>query len=326
MRDFDVEAWSVTWQSTAVTSFGPDLPSGYDGAFLAFWQRQARGPLDHLVDLACGNGALAWLFDDLLNRDVPRTRITGVDGARIAPFEALGRAPQDHRAIQFFGNTPLERLPFGDGTFDLAVSQYGVEYSDLGASIPEIARILKPSGRVAFIMHDRDGWLVRSATAPVHDYQMILDHVDAPEIILELARLCRAAGARPDEPATAGEYRRLMGRLDVTTQAFTSLYQRNPDIKPVLVYKSKLNQAFQEATKPEVERKLDLRAFLADARTALRHNIARIEDLARIALDEEGRQRLCALLRKEGFSVNEMGPLRYTNDEVWGTSLTAQRP
>ncbi len=317
-------AWSAAWRLPAVTSFGSALPEGYDGAFRTFWQRQLDEPIGNILDLACGNGALTWMFNDLLNRDAICTTIYGVDFADIAPFRVLGRTEQDYPAVRFIANTRLERLPFGDDTVDLATSQYGFEYSDLAASVSEVARVLKPTGRLALVMHDRDGWLVRNATGPLPDYRHILTHVDAPEIILELARLCRSAGAASLDGTAAAEYRLLTARLDDTSRVFTELYRRNPDINPVLAYKSKLNLAFQEANKPLAQREFDLGTFLDEARQTLRRNIARLEDLEAIALDASGRQRLCDLLVGHGFEVADGGPLRYANGQVWGTFLAAR--
>lgn len=325
MKHINIEAWTATWQAPVVTSFGTAQLDGIDGPALEFWRRQTEGRIDWLVDLACGNGALSWLFNDILNRDSRRTWITGIDLADIAPFEILDRAEQDYPAVRFIGNTALERLPFGDACVDLAVSQYGIEYSRLTLSIPEVARILKPGGRLAFILHDRDGALVREAVSPLTDYRMILHEIDAPGIILELGHLYQSADGGPQNPVTAGEYRRLIERLDKTTEVFVALNQRKPDLHPVLVYKSKLNEAFREAHKPQVHRKFDLSAFLGEARDALRDNILRLEQLAAVAPDEGARQRLCALLEQQGLTVTEIGPLHHSSGLVWGSTLTARR-
>ncbi len=46
-----------------------------------------------------------------------------------------------------------EDLPFPDGAFDLIVSQYGIEYSALDRSVPEMLRILAAGGRIALLLH-----------------------------------------------------------------------------------------------------------------------------------------------------------------------------
>ena len=324
MESDKAEAWSAVWRLAAAGSFASQ-GDRIEGPALEFWQRQAEGQVDWMVDLACGNGVLSWLFNDLLNGELPRTLITGVDLASISPFRALGRAVEDYPAVRFIGNTALERLPFGDACIDMAVSQYGIEYADLPVAIAEVGRVLKPTARVAFILHDRDGALVQGAIGPIADYRLILEQVEAPGIILELARLCSAPDGGPRSPVTAELYRQLLARLEQTGEAFTSLYRRNADINPVLVYKKKLNQAFGEAVKPAAERQFDVAAFLAAARDAFSSNIQRMEYLAEIAPDAEIRRQLCRLLEQEGFRVTEMAPLHHAAGPVWGTTLTARR-
>jgi SAM-dependent methyltransferase len=44
-----------------------------------------------------------------------------------------------------------EQVPFGDGTFDFAISDYGASlWCDPYRWIPEAARVLRPGGRLAF--------------------------------------------------------------------------------------------------------------------------------------------------------------------------------
>ena len=325
MQKLDSNSWSSTWRHPAETSMGEICPNGYDGPFREFWKQQLEFSCNNIVDLACGNGALTWLCNDLLNAEATVTDITGVDFADISPFEVLDRNPQDFPAVHFIGNTRLEHLPLATASIDLAVSQYGLEYSNLDKSIPEIARILTPQGRMAFILHDRDGFLVRGATKPLQNYKMILQDVPAHEIILRLASLCRAKHASHENPTLTPEYQGLLAELDETSRVFTSLYEENPDIKPMLVYKEKLNRAFQEACKAGQGEPFDLEAFIADAREALQQNIDRVEDLSSAALDNPGRRQLVAMIEQHGFEVTQMQTIRYKQNEVWGTALAASR-
>ena len=171
MKKLDAKIWSHSWQSPRLTSFGADLPNNYDGAFLEFWKQQLQGKFSHVVDLACGNGALTWISDDILNSGDRKTAITGVDFASISPFRALGRQEKDYPEVRFIGNSPIEKLPFEDNSVDLVVSQYGLEYSNLDKSIPEIGRVLTSSGKMSFILHDRDGVIVRDATKSIRGIQ-----------------------------------------------------------------------------------------------------------------------------------------------------------
>jgi SAM-dependent methyltransferase len=102
------------------------------------------GGLD-VIDLGCGTGPLsAWL----VRRGA---HAVGLDnsGAQLATAARFQR--------EFHVPFPLvqgdaEQLPFHDGSFDLAVSEYGaVVWCDPYRWIPEAGRILRPGGRLMFL-------------------------------------------------------------------------------------------------------------------------------------------------------------------------------
>ena len=71
----DPKDWSLYWRRPTVTSFGDLFPENYDGAILEFWKTQLVGEFNHVVDIACGNGALTWLANEIINsRSANRSR------------------------------------------------------------------------------------------------------------------------------------------------------------------------------------------------------------------------------------------------------------
>lgn len=98
-----------------------------------------------VIELGCGTGYVsAWLAR-------AGARPVGLDLSQ--EQLATARAMQAEFGIAF----PLvlgdaERVPFGDGTFDFAISEYGASlWCDPYQWIPEAARLLAPGGRLAFI-------------------------------------------------------------------------------------------------------------------------------------------------------------------------------
>ncbi len=77
-------------------------------------------------------------------------RIDAVDMAMLSPS---WHRPGLHDRIRFHSGVPLESLPFDDGTFDLVVSQYGIEYADRSKAIAECARVAAEGASVALVMH-----------------------------------------------------------------------------------------------------------------------------------------------------------------------------
>jgi demethylmenaquinone methyltransferase / 2-methoxy-6-polyprenyl-1,4-benzoquinol methylase len=135
------------------------LPQRYDqlSAALSFWQdpRWRRALVDavapaageRILDVATGTGMVA---AELLAR--ADCTVVGLDqsaemlaGAR-ARFAA---SPQDGARVQLIEGQ-AERLPFADGTFDALTFTYLLRYvEDPPATVRELARVLRPGGRVA---------------------------------------------------------------------------------------------------------------------------------------------------------------------------------
>ncbi|MDO9488781.1 MAG: class I SAM-dependent methyltransferase [Sphingomonadaceae bacterium] len=107
----------------------------------------------HILDLACGAG----IVGSMLLRRRSDLRVTGVDWADvpIAPVANLAI----HRWVS------MEDLPFGDGSFDAAVSLFGIEYGDIARIAGELHRVLTPGARFSFLVHHSESEILREGGA-----------------------------------------------------------------------------------------------------------------------------------------------------------------
>ena len=117
--------------------------------------------------------------------------ITAVDQADIDPLAYVTRNRDEMAAIRFVGRTDVEALPFPDGSFDVAISQYGLEYSDLSRSVREMARVLAPGGRARLVVHAAEGIVAANAKAAIADADVLLNGID----LLGASRRCFEAVA-----------------------------------------------------------------------------------------------------------------------------------
>lgn len=101
---------------------------------------------DHVVDLACGPGTLALQF---------ARRVRQVNAVDLTPA-MLARARRT-AADEGLGNLTFtigdaHALPFADGPLDISVTSYSLHHMpDPGRVIREMARVVKPGGRVGII-------------------------------------------------------------------------------------------------------------------------------------------------------------------------------
>ena len=107
-----------------------------------------------VLDVGCGTGALLRL---LATRLPAEAELVGVDPAA-AMLEAA-RATSDHPRVRF-ERAPAEHLPFPDASFDLVVSTVSFHHwDDRIAGLREVARVLRPDGRLVLAEHFAFGWL-----------------------------------------------------------------------------------------------------------------------------------------------------------------------
>jgi ubiquinone/menaquinone biosynthesis C-methylase UbiE len=97
-----------------------------------------------VLDIGTGPGVL---LVDLAERR-PDLRLTGVDlSADMIAAATRNLAPYGERATARVGD--VTSLPFADGSFDLIVSSLSLHHWDHPENaVPELARVLRPGGRV----------------------------------------------------------------------------------------------------------------------------------------------------------------------------------
>ncbi|MDQ6607492.1 MAG: bifunctional demethylmenaquinone methyltransferase/2-methoxy-6-polyprenyl-1,4-benzoquinol methylase UbiE [Actinomycetota bacterium] len=121
------------------------------------WRRRAGElaglrPGDRALDVATGTGDLAF---ELARRVAPGGRVIGADFSErmleIARQKAGRRLGPDLAATTFEYANALS-LPFGDGEFDAVTVGFGVRnFSDLEQGLRELARVVRPGGRVVVL-------------------------------------------------------------------------------------------------------------------------------------------------------------------------------
>jgi demethylmenaquinone methyltransferase / 2-methoxy-6-polyprenyl-1,4-benzoquinol methylase len=127
------------------------MTAGLDRRWRRLAAEQVVRPGDEVLDACCGTGDLA------LEAERAGGRVTGLDFSE----PMLERARRKSGTVEWVRGDLLA-LPFADESFDVATVGFGVRNVDgLEAGLRELARVLRPGGRLACLEITRPRGLLR---------------------------------------------------------------------------------------------------------------------------------------------------------------------
>ncbi len=149
------DAWTAFWQEP--TAGEQCLRGAADITQIVRTQWSAFAatlPVDaRVLDIGCGAGAAARALVSV-RCDL---RVTGIDIAQVPQAAAA--------QIDIVSGTAIESLSFGNASFAAAISQFGFEYSERSEAARELARVLAPGARFAFLVHHAGSSIVATNRA-----------------------------------------------------------------------------------------------------------------------------------------------------------------
>lgn len=288
--------WSRYWSGGPLHSCATSYADNYGGALGAFWRDVFADlkPGEHVLDIATGNGALPHLL--LQCRPAADVMCDAVDAAAIDPAWVRDLPPSQRQSLHFHPGVAAERLPFGDGVFDLIVSQYGLEYSDLERSVPELRRVLAPAGRIAMILHHSHSRPVQLARDEIAHIDWLLSHEGLFDLTERLLAPIALAATEAGRRTLAGNARATADRSRFN-QLQDALSQRlTVAVCPDVLYEARtalahvLSTSAHRGEQISAEELARLRNYLSDQRL-------RLVQLCEVALDKPHMQAVAAQLR-----------------------------
>ncbi len=317
------ESWTRYWAGGALHSCATSFEGNYDDAIGCFWGEVCAkvSVSQRVLDVATGNGALPRLMVDVLAASGRLPLVDAIDLADIDPAWLRAVPPEVGERVRFHSRVVAEVLPFADASFDLVVSQFGLEYSDLARSVDELRRVMKPGASVALVLHHADSLPVRLGRAEVIEIDWINQSGGilhrARRMLPYLARLATAAGMAsvqrdPQAAKARAQFNEAMRELQQRASASLA-----PDI--LVETQTAVGELMAQVTAlgaAAAEQRLEA------IRDGLRLARLRQAELVAHALDRAGVERLAAGLARSTDAQTEVGELR-VRGELFGWSLQA---
>ena len=216
--------------------YPPEFRGMYD-RFSDVIHRHVRGG-DVMLDAGCGSGRV---FQYRFEEQRPRL-VVGVD---------MTAEPRGNRNIDAAARADLGALPFADDVFDIAITSHVAEHLTQPERVfGELARVLKPGGRLLLLTPNRWHYVTVSSTLMPHPFHLAYNRwrgVDEHDIFPtvyrantagRLRRLCDRAGLEVEELQqfeTEPEYLAFSTPAYAVGVAFERLVNRFDALKPLRV-------------------------------------------------------------------------------------------
>lgn len=196
-----MQHWDDYWQNTkALNSFAEgEQGSGYNGTIAEFWYKQfsALPAQARVLDLACGNGALAVLAQQFNNE----FEVYASDAAQVNPLGHYTEQDSVYSLLQqihFFPSMPSEQLSFADQAFDAVYSQFGFEYGDTEKTLQQVRRVLKLSGRFTALIHHSSSFITKDCQDGIDTLAYFLAEENGLyRRVRDFAKICQNLAANP---------------------------------------------------------------------------------------------------------------------------------
>lgn len=274
-------AWDHYWRDGRLASCGGEGGVGYGDVIARGWHEFFTGlaQASRILDVCSGNGAIARLAERVaLDRGI-RFSIDAADAAQLVPPGIAGNA-----MIRFRSRVAAEDLPYAAESFDVVVAQYGIEYTDLDRSLPELARVSSTDCRLRFLIHASEGVVVGGARNQLAEIAQLRN----TGIFAAASAVAKAQG----QPASSQASIRVVQRdyqfaVEQLARAATSSVEPQMFTNTVQVF----NHALSVQAQVGMQTILDKIAEVNDSITA--HSL-RLVAMTQAAMDEHGAKDLAA--------------------------------
>ena len=194
MKQSSEKYWEMYWQQGHLTSFGESFKNNYTGVLHTIWLDFFNSAKINSTVLDIGTGAGA-LLEIGLNSNTNFKQLIGIDSAKVnAPDSIL-----QSQNTEIMCEVNAKAIPLGDNSVDYVVSQFGIEYSDLSESLPEIARVLVQGGQFQFVAHDQSSVIIQSSQPTLEAATVLLKRGSSLDLIKTLVKKLQQYGKQSAE-------------------------------------------------------------------------------------------------------------------------------
>ncbi len=319
--------WTRFWEKGTPTTFFGSFDKNYDGKIADFWNSQFDKLPEHaqILDLATGNGALAFLAAGYSQQLKKPLSIIGIDSAEIDP-SGLVRSQIDpivRNKIKFHSHRSMENTKLEDDSFDLIISQFGFEYGDPKGAVEEASRVLKRKAGVALLMHRRGSVIHRQSKDGLKEVEYC-NKSELHTLLEELLRCLQKVTDSGGDPLTDARAAKLRDKVNETTGKLHDEMENFKDPRHIGYFLTNSMVVFRpQFAEYSLEEKLNL---LSTVREETDSYESRMKDLQSAVLSPTDIDKLETLMAREGFRVELSEPLKIDEGIFCHKFLAERKP
>ena len=312
------QSWDNYWQN-------PENQSAHSGGgtphptVQRFWSEffgTARDELNQprLADIASGGGAVAAAARTVFGPSGVRLTCVDVSGAAIDALER--RFPEISGVV-----ADARDIPLPAASFDIVCSQFGIEYAGPDA-LTEALRLVAPGGRLALLIHHRDGGIFLQCAASLDAIRQL-----GNAGFIDKTAAMFTAGFRMLENNDRKAYESAAGDLMPAIRSMEAMMRRHGrQVADGAILKLYTDIRTMTARLPNYD-EAEVAAWLDGMRGELKAYEGRMASMCEAALDASAFAALCANVEAAGFELERREAL-ITSDSgtplAWALIAAAQ--
>lgn len=301
------EVWDNYWHggpnSAAFAGRGARHP-----IIMSFWEEYFRAIRNQyetlrIIDIASGNGAVVNCAKIAFGGQPVDFTCLDVSSSAISLVEQL--FPGVHGIV-----ADARSIPLDSRGYDIATSQFGIEYAGLDA-IDEVTRLIAPGGQLALLLHHRAGGIYRQCSTSLKAIEKFQESMFIPYAITLFEE-----GFAAVRGADRAKYEAAGSQFQLAIRKVESIFdQHGQHVADGTIMKF-FNDILKVHSRIQYHDPSEVLNWLNKMQSQVQAFAGRMASMCNVAIEANVFDELCERIRAENFEILRSDPLTNPEDDV----------
>ena len=275
---------------------------------LSFWDEYFRTIKDQyetlrIIDIASGNGALVNCAKIVFGEQPVDFTCVDVSSSAISSVEQL--FPDVHGVV-----ADARSIPLDSSGYDVATSQFGIEYAGLDA-IDEVTRLIAPGGQLALLLHNQAGDIYRQCSMRLKAIEKFQESKFIPDAITLFEE-----GFAAVRGADRAKYEAAGRQFQLAVQKVESIFDQHGEHVADGTIMRFFNDILKVHSRIQHSDPSEVLNWLNNMQSQVQAFAGRMTSMCSVAIDANVFDELCEKIRAQKFEILRSTPLTNPEDDV----------